>query len=294
VRVTDRMMFDRSSRDVGRAREATQGAQELLVSGRRVTHPGDDAGVAGTLAGFQLANARAEALSRSADLAANELGAADGALEGVVNALSRARELAVQFANDTYPAEQRAIGAVEVRALLQTAIGALNARHGNRWIFGGNRDDAAPFDSSGNYLGDAGVRRIEVAPGVLQETSIRADVAVKGAGGGVDVLRTLQDLAAALDSNDAGAVRGALDPLDRSLTQVATARAETGVAVVALEAASAAARLATDDGKARIARIADVDLPEAAIRLAQAQSALEASMSSAAQGFKLTLLDYLR
>jgi flagellar hook-associated protein 3 FlgL len=294
VRVTDRMMFDRSSRGVGRAREATQAAQELLVSGRRVTHPGDDAGVAGTLAGFQLANARAEALSRSADLAANELGAADGALDAVGNALSRARELAVQFANDTYPAEQRAVGAVEVRSLLQTTIGSLNARHGNRWIFGGNRDDAAPFDPAGNYLGDAGVRRIEVAPGVLQETSLRADVAVKGAGGGVDVLRTLQDLAAALEANDVGAVRGALDPLDRSLTQVATARAETGVAVVALEAASAAARLATDDGKARIARIADVELPEAAIRLAQAQSALEASMSSAAQGFKLSLLDYLR
>jgi flagellar hook-associated protein 3 FlgL len=294
MRVTDRLVYDRSARDIGRAREASQAAQMLVSDGRRVRHPGDDPGVAGTLAAFQVSSARNAAFTTSADLAANELGAADGALEGIGNALSRARELAVQFSNAGYPAEQRRVGAIEVRALLQTAIASLNARHGNRWIFGGNRDDAPPFDGAGAYAGDSGVRRIETAPGVLQEVSVRADVAVKGAGGGVDALQALTDLAAALDADDAGAIRDALDPLDAGITQVATARAEAGVAMAALDAASAAGRLATDDGKARISKLADVELPEAAIRLAQAQNALEATMSATAQGLRLSLLNFLK
>lgn len=294
MRVTERLLFDRSSQDIGRAREASAKAQELVSNGRRVNHPGDDPAVAGTIAAFQLTSARSEALSKSVDMAANEIGAADGSLEQVGNVLSRARELAVRFSSDAYPPEQRAIGAVEVKALVGTAIAALNARHGNRWIFGGNVDDAPPFDAAGSYSGDNGVRRLEVAPGVLQDTSVRADVAVKGFGGGVDVLDTLQQLATALSSNDVTAVRGTLNPLDRGITQVSTARAEAGVSMNSLEAASAAGKMAAEDGKVRISKLADVDLPEASIRLAQAQNALEASMTAAAQGFKLSLLSFLR
>jgi flagellar hook-associated protein 3 FlgL len=297
VRITDRMIYDRSSLDIARAREATDTAQELVSSGRRVTQPGDDPTVAGVIAAFQVSSARNAALARSADLAAQELGAADGALSTVGNVLARARELAVQFASDAYPADQRTAGATEVGALLQTAIASLNAKFGNRYVLGGRLDGAPPFDATGAYHGDTGpaaVRQVEVAPGVLQDASIRADVAVQGANGGVDVLATLKSLQAALAANDVTGVRNALDPLDGSIAQIANARAEGGVAADALAAASQAGKMAAEDGQVQISHLADVDLPEASVRLAQAQTALQASMSAAAQSFRLTLLDYLK
>jgi flagellar hook-associated protein 3 FlgL len=298
VRVTDRLVYDRSAREMGRGRETVDEARALVASGRRVNHPGDDPATAGALAAFQVSSARNAAMSRAADLAARELGAADGALGSVGNVLSRARELAVQFSSDGYPGEQRAMGAAEVGTLVTSAIASLNARYGNRWIFGGTADDAPPFDAAtGAYLGavgDDGARQVEIAPGVLQASAVRADRAIRGDGGGVDVIATLKALQTALRDNDVAGVRAALTPLDSAITQVATARADAGVAMDAIGTAGEAAKLAAEDEQMQLAQLSEVGLPEATTRLAQAQAALEASMSAAAQSFRITLLDYLR
>lgn len=294
MRVTERLIFDRSSRDVGRARESSQSAQELVATGRKVNHPGDDPALAGQIAAFQVSSSRTSALSTTADLASRELQAADGALDTVGNVLSRARELAVQFSSDAYPADQRAIGAAEVETLVSSAIAALNMRYGNRWIFGGNEDGAPPFDPSGAYNGDHAQRQVEVAPGVLQDSAVRADVTVGGYGGGVDVLQTMQDLRQALATNDVTGIRNTLDPLDQGITQVATGRAEAGVSMDALAAAAEAGKIASQDEQVQLSELAQADISEASIRLAQAQQALEASMAAAAQGFRLTLVDFLR
>ena len=293
MRVTDRLMFERSSRDLGRARSALDAARDAVTTGRRVSHPGDDPAAAGAVAALGISSRRAEAVARSAEAAVGELDAADAALGTVSNALARAQELAVQFSNGTYTADQRAAGALEVEALFGTAVAALNARHANRYVFGGFADGAAPFDAAGTYLG-GGVRQLELAPGVLQATSVRADVAIKGAGGGVDVLATLAALRTALATNDAAAIRGSLGDLDRSVTQVSTGRAEVGVMMSALDAASAAGRLAADAEKAALARLSETDLVDGAIRLAQAQHALEAAMAATSKSLELSLLDHLR
>lgn len=295
MRVTDRLMYERSNRDLGRARSALDEAREAVATGRRVNHPGDDPGVAGAIAAFGISSQRFEALARSTQAAADELGAADAALSTVSNVLARAQEIAVQFANGTYTAEQRAAGALEATALLGTAVGALNTRYANRYVFGGFQDDEAPFDAAGNYLGDGGLRQIEIAPDVLQPTSIRVDVVVKGtAPDGVDVLATLATLQVALASNNVAGIRGALTDLDRSGTQIAKGQAELGVAMNTLDAATQAATLASDDEKTALVRLSETDLADGAVRLAQAQHALEATMAATSQSLKLTLLDYLR
>lgn len=294
MRVTDRLMFERSSRELGRGRSVLDAAREAVATGRRVNHPGDDPGVAGAIAAFGVSSQRLEAIARSTQAAADELGAADAALAAVSNVLARAQELAVQFSNGTYTAEQRAAGALEAGALLGSAVAALNARYANRYVFGGFKDDQPPFDAAGNYSGDGGLRQVEVAPDVLQPTSIRVDVAVKGTAGGVDVLGTLAALQAALASNDVAGVRATLPSLDRAGTQLSTGQAELGVAMNTLDATTEAARLASDDEKTALVRLSETDLADGALRLAQAQHALEASMAATTQSLKLSLLDYLR
>jgi flagellar hook-associated protein 3 FlgL len=294
VRVTDRLVFDRSARDLARARAAAEEARAAVSSGRSVSHPGDDPATAGAVAAFAMSSARSAALARAADLAGRELEAADGALERVADALSRAGELAVRFASAGYAPGERAAGAAEVATLRASVVASLNTRLGNRWLFGGARDDAPPFGVDGAWAGDAGARELEVAPGVMQATAIRADVAVKGAGGGVDVFATLTALEAALRADDPAAVRATLGGLEASLTQVAGARGEAGVAMDALAAAGEASRLVSDDEQVQLAERAGADLVESSLRLAQAQQALEASIQAAATGMSLSLLDRLR
>jgi flagellar hook-associated protein 3 FlgL len=293
VRVTDRMMFDLAARDGGAARQRVEEATSQSSSGVRVGHPGDDPGAAGLIALHRATADRLDAIRTVASRASDEVGAADTALSDLSNTLVRARELTVQLSNPGYSAAERAEGANEVRGLMSRAVAALNTKVGSRYVFGGRLDGAPPFDAAGNYSGDDGVRQVEIAPGVYQDASVRADVAVKGTGGGVDVFATLQGLADALAANDVTSVRGALDTLDASTTQVSTARSHLGEAMSAFDAAAAVSRTAADDARAQESRLADADPIEAASKLALAQRALEAALVSTAQGFKLSLANFL-
>src|SRR5512137_830182 len=177
MRVTDQMLFQMSSRYGGQARARVERATAQAASGMRVVHPGDDPAAAGLLVEGRVAQARLDAIATAAGRASDELTAADGALGSVNDALVRARELAMQLANPTYDASQRTQAAGEVDQLLQQVVSQMNAEVGGRYVFGGNRDGSAPFDAAGAYLGDAGVRQVEIAPGVLSAASVRADVA---------------------------------------------------------------------------------------------------------------------
>jgi flagellar hook-associated protein 3 FlgL len=297
MRVTDRMMFERATREGGKAKEALDLATQRLSTGARFSHPGEDPAAAALVA---LARARAErldAVSRAAARASDELVTADAALSEVTAGLARARELAVQLSASTYAASERAAAAKEVRGVLSAAVASLNVKVGNRFLFGGTADAAPPFDASVpgtvTYAGDAGVREVEIAPGVRQAASVRADVALKGAGGGTDVLATLEALAAALEANDPAAIRGTLDPLATGTDQLARARGELGALMATFDAAVAAGEAGRDDARIEAAHLSDADPIAAAKDLAFAQRALEAALTATAKGFQLTLLDKL-
>lgn len=297
MRVTDLLVFDRARLDTARAREAAEAAQQRVSTGTRIEHPGDDPAGAGLTVAFRMSSERLGAIQAATAAAADELNAADGALDGVTNALTRARELAVQLANDTYSAADRAAGGQEVAGLFTQVVSDLNLRFGNRYLFGGARDASPPFDAAGTYSGSAGAaaaRQVEIAPGVYQDASVRADVAILGAGGGTNVLDALRALQQALDAGDGAAVQRSLDGIDAALRQVAATRAEVGTNADALATASAAAKIAAGDDEVRAAKQGEVDLADAAIQLQAAQNALQASLAASAQGFRASLLDYLR
>ena len=293
MRVTDQATFNQTSTDIARARERLQTATTVSSSGVRVTHPGDDPGAAGLLVTVNANQARFDAIQKTAGQASDELASADGALNAVGNALTRAEELTVQMANSTN-ASGRAGAAGEVQSILNEVVAALNTRVGNRYLFGGNVDNAPPFDATGNYLGDDGVRRVEIAPGVTEAASVRADVAMKGASGGVDILSTLSALATALTANDQSGIQAALDPLSQGISQVAQARTAVGNSMNAFDTAVTVGQAARDDQKKVASDLSEADVFEAATNLAAAQQALETSLAATAQGFRLSLLNFLK
>lgn len=294
MRVTDRMLYDRANRDGGAARTRLEAAIARASTGQRLVHPADDPAGAGLVTLHQAAASRAESIMAAAQQASDELSAVDSALNDVTNGLARAREMAVQFASAGYTAAQRATAAGEAQSLIDRLVASLNTRVGNRYVLGGTLDGTPPFDAAGNYAGDAGVRRIEVAPGVLQDASVRADVALKGAGGGVDVLTTLGQLVTALRTNDQAGVQATLTGLTAGTDQVAVARSQAGNQMAAFDAAAEVNRAARDDATVRSAHLTDADVIDANSQLALAQRALEASLTATASGFRLSLLDYLK
>ena len=290
MRVTDRLVFDNATRDTARARTAATEASSVASTGTRINHPSDDPAAAGMIQAFQMSGARFASIGQAAGLASDELAATDGALDAIATAVSRARELAMQFSNP-YSAAQRAGGALEVGQLIDHVRSMLNTQFGNRYIFGGTVDDTRPFDATGKYVGDTGIREVEVAPGVRQAANVLVDGMSVDAPGGL--LQVLGALRTALATNDQAGVSATLGGLVAGTDTIANTRAAVGASMHAFDTAVTASKVAADGQQTEASKLGEVDLVEASIQLQATQTALQASLAAAAQSFRLTLLDYL-
>jgi flagellar hook-associated protein 3 FlgL len=306
MRVSDLMTFDRAKLDGQAASNRLATATARASTGEKLVQPGDDPGSAGLVIRAQGQKQRLDAIATSAGRAGDEVNAADTTLGNINTALSRASQIAVQLSSSQYGASERAAGAQEVQGLISTIAASLDTEVGGRYIFGGSQDRTPPFaglvlDATGNvdttatgaYSGDTAVRQVEIAPGVLQDSSIRADVALRGVGGGVDAIAVLGSLANALAANDPATVASTVGQLSASIAQVATARSQAGSIMNTLDAAVSANQTARDDATKQISSLTDADSIQAASDLALAQHALQSSLTATSQGFQFSLVNKL-
>jgi len=296
MRVTSRMMFEVAQRQTASARDRSIQAQNEVATGLRVTHPGDDPTAAGVMVTQNVALRRLDTIDKSTAQAATEVQVADGALQGVSNLIARAQQLAVQLGSDSYGAAERAGGAQEI-ADISAQIGRLmNTQVAGRYIFGGNVDNVAPFDPTGNYLGDTVVRQVEIAPGLLGNASVRGDQVVKGVGvtGGVDVFAVLSTLSTALAANDGSTVRASVDGLNQATNQVAAGLTSAGTMISAFGNAQQIGSVAKDAATKSLSAASEADIFEATSNLMQAQQSLQSALAVSAKTFGLSLLDYLK
>jgi len=293
MRITDKMMFERGNAATAAARGRVADFQNQVSTGLRVQHPGDDPGAASAIVGGALAQSRSDAIVKTAAKAQDDATVADGALQGMTQIVARAQELAVQLSNDTYSPSERASAAKEVDGLHSQMVALLNTSVAGRYLFGGTKDGAPPFDAAGNYSGDTNTKQLEVAPGMLENASLRMDVFAKGSGGGVDILSTLSSLSAAMTSGSSSAIEGMLGAITTGTSQLSTALSQNGVMISSFASAQTLGQLASQQAQKGVADAGDTDMFTAASSLAEASQALQASLSATAQGFKLSLLNYM-
>ena len=293
MRVTNQMMYDSTRLQTASARERLMEAQDKVSNGKRVVHPGDDPAAAGAIISQSISLQRFDTINENLGRASDEAQLGDGALQSAADLVARALQLATQMGNDTYSAGERAGAAQEIRDISGQIVTLMNTQQGGRYLFGGNVDRTPPFDPAGNYLGDTAVRQVEVAPGLLQNASVRADVALKGVGGGVDLFATLNSLSLSLVANDGASVRGSIASLDTAGSQIATALTATGGILDGFRSATTIGVTAKDTATKLLSKLSDVDIFDAASNLAQAQQSLEATLAVAGKSFNMTLLDFL-
>jgi flagellar hook-associated protein 3 FlgL len=293
VRVTDKMIFDSANGRSAKAREGVDTATREMSTGLRVSHPWDDPTAAAGVVRLKSSGDRSQAIAEMAGRVVNELNAADDALGGMNEILDRARTLAVEFGNGTYGAEERAAAATEVDGLLQQTLTFANARFGGRYLFAGFKDATQPFDTTGAYAGDDGIRRAEVAPGQFEDASVSGSKIFKGVGGGVDIFAALTSLKVAMQGNDQTGVQTSIASLDTSIDQITQGRAKAGTGINVFDTAQSAATAAQAADQKAAANLSDADVIASASKLALAQRALDASLTASAKSFNLSLLDKL-
>lgn len=161
MRVTTGMVFHNSLDQLRRQRSRLFEAQEEAVSGKRLQRPSDDPVGTRTVLNTRQQLTALEQSARNRQKASTVLQATEDALDGFTTVLTRAKELAIQGANDTLNAEDRQAIANEVEELFAQAVQLGNSDITGRYLFAGQQHTQAPVTSDGQFSGDG--KAIELA-----------------------------------------------------------------------------------------------------------------------------------
>lgn len=138
MRVTEQQVFGFLVNNYQRARSRALRLQEHLSTGKQVLQPSDDPSRFHRIVGEKTTLVKLEQHLRNVAVATTRVELADTSLQGTTAALSRIRQLAVQYASDTNGAAERAIGGHEIKELLQHLLQLGNTEFDeNQPVFGG-------------------------------------------------------------------------------------------------------------------------------------------------------------
>jgi flagellar hook-associated protein 3 FlgL len=208
MRVTSQMLSIQVTDGLQRAYQRLARAQEVVTTGRRINHLGDDPIGATRAMDLRTFENTVAHYKRNLANTAPFLEQADTVFDDVVEGLTRAKELAVQMANDIYSPIERGAAGREVRQTLEQVLSLANTKIENRFLFGGFMNGTAPFAQTVNgvvYLGDNGDIRIQTNSSSTLSINFPGSEVFQAAGvpGGQGVFDTLRDLESLLNGASA-------------------------------------------------------------------------------------------
>ena len=168
MKVSTKLFNQQQVSRFGKLNEEIQSLQNKISTGKNIIQASDDPIGAVELSGLQQVKERFNQYSRNADNAINRLTIADTALQAVTNLMVRAKELAIQSANDTFGAQDREALALELEEMKNEMFSVANSTDSSgAFIFGGYHTNTQPFEknSLGNieYKGDRGTNSVAVS-----------------------------------------------------------------------------------------------------------------------------------
>jgi len=297
-RITDSSLAATIASRIGLNRFRVEVAQEQISSGKRINRPSDDPFGAEAVLRLRTSQANVEQFQQNGVIVKDGLQTADGALESYEQMLDRARALLTQGASDSSSAANRQSLAVELDSLRQGMLNIANTNTNGRYLFGGTRQDVAPYDSTGTPAATLTAQQmVEIVPGAAP---IAAGVTAESifANGAGTVFASLANAAAALRGTgnaaaDKATVLATLDSLTGFTDQATNARTQLGAGMNAIDDASGRLQSESLSDQALADRYESADLAEAAVQLTQADRAYQATLQASALVGQKSLLDFL-
>ncbi len=276
MRITGHRMIELSSASTSKSQEQVAARSAEVSSGLKVAKPSDDPTAWAAAERAKVRKVISDGTGSAVKASRDRLEETDGALGSLGDILSRVQELAVQGANASYNAGDRAELGAEINGLFLSALGAANTQSSSgEYLLGGSISNTPPFDATGAYVGDALAREIPAGENANSFATIPGSRLT--AAYGVDVLPLLSRVAAALSSNNLSALQTGIADLHTAVQQVGLSRTVTGGAMNVLDATANARDLLSQHLSQEVARNVEVDSIGAASSLASASAALEAS-----------------
>lgn len=301
MRVTQSMLNNQMLQNLRINNERLQKQQDMLSSGKRLNKAADDPVGVSFAMRYEAQLKRNEQYQRNLDMARSAVDNTDSVLSKVNDVMQRTRELAVQGANDTTPADAKAAIAKEVQQLYDELVNLGNTQFNGKYIFNGQMTDIKPYTTAGaeTVLADPRSVVYAVADGVNVETNLTGQAVfgkpATGAGAEPDNLfAVMKQLGTLLQNNDGKGVSNLLGQIDSRMNKIQNAWAEVGARQNRLDLIQN--RLG--DAEVNLTRLKsqteDADLAQVITNLKMAENVQRASLAAGARIIQPSLVDFLR
>ncbi|MCM2281609.1 MAG: flagellar hook-associated protein FlgL [Bdellovibrionaceae bacterium] len=163
MRIADKMNYEQVKHNLSKNRTEMADLQNQAATQKRVNKPSDDPVAATRVLAARTDIASGQQFIKNINMAKSFLEYSEQSLGELADALVRAKELAINQANDASAnAKSREVVATEVEQIFNQTIQVGNRKLGDRFLFGGFRTTRPPFDPNGAYAGDNGEMKVSI------------------------------------------------------------------------------------------------------------------------------------
>lgn len=282
MRVTEGMRYAQVTRGLAALTAEHAKASRQASSGRRLEQPSADPVAAAELSRLRASQSQTAAHRNVIRDARGDAELTEATLAQANSLFVRAHEIAMQGANGSLGADERAALAEEVHGLKQELVGLANTRGTRGYLFSGSQTDTAAFSNGGVFQGDDVDHVVQIGNAPPQSVSVSGAEAFTAAGGR-DVFADLDALEAALAANDQSAASATLTGLESSRQQIVKAEARAGTIIDRLDTSDQVLEQLQFEFDKRQGEIDGVDPVDAYTRLVQLGQALEQAVSVSRQ-----------
>jgi flagellar hook-associated protein 3 FlgL len=299
MRVSEQQRYAIATERMEEAKRNNLEALDHLSSNRRINRLSDDPiGVANAIKGKHRIT-QMDQFTKNIDYSTGYLTTAESAVTSIVDALTRARELAVAMSNDTYDDSSRLATSKEVRELKDQLISLGNAEFNGRFVFGGFRTNAPAVGLGGEFLGDDGAIFVPVSMGQFKQINVQARALFEATTeerqlGHFNMITAVDTFLQGLEGNDKSAIHRAMDELDHQLDKASNYQASLGALTTGLEKTKGNLASQIIDLREGVSKIEDVDVYQATSDFKKTESILQSTLMSANKLLQPSLLNFLQ
>lgn len=309
MKISTQLLFERASDQMSQVQNKVAASQAQLAQGKQLLKPSDSPDQAAVIQRMKSVMSRQESFKASLSTLNSRLQNEDTTLKSATSLLIRAKELAVQAANDTLAPVNRKALASEMQGVRDQLLSLANAKDDNgHFLFAGTRSDQPAFASPGPgqtpiYQGDQ--TRMTVMVGEqrtipINRTGTDAFVSLSRfneqtqKNEGVSFFKVMDDLVNGINnSNDVAMQRGVLE-MTSLLNGLSLAHADIGTDMNVVEQQTSVVEDTILNLKANLSTVEDLDYAAAITKMNQQMLSLEAAQSSFSKMAQLTLFNYLK
>lgn len=302
MRITNNMLINNMLNNLNNNLNRMNKYQNQLATGKKISLPSDDPIVASRALKLRTDVAEIQQYKRNVDDANSWMDITETTLGQMGDVMHRVRELAVQAGNETNTPEDLDKIKQEMGQLKVQMVHLANTTYAGRYIFSGFKTDKALMDDNGVFLMDiSNSEQIHFEIGIGDDININvtgSDLFNNGtdaaAGEMSGLLDTLNNIIAALEAGDNGAVGNMLDRIDNDMNNILRVRSGIGARMNRLELT--ANRLEDDfiNFTSLMSKNEDADIAEVIMNLQNEENVYRASLSAGARVIQPSLVDFLK